>query len=64
VLTRQPKRRQPWLNDGSSLWLQPSHANHVWPYGFVVKRTREECKFCRLNVVDEFSRECLVIRVG
>ena len=38
--------------------------NHVWTYDFVEDRTREGRKFRTLNVVDEFSRECLAIRVG
>ncbi len=36
----------------------------MWAYDFVEDRTREGRKFRTLNVVDEFSRECLAIRVG
>ncbi len=61
---RQPKRGRLWLNDGSCLRLRPEQANHVWAYDFVEDRTREGRKFRTLNVVDEFSRECLAIRVG
>ncbi len=61
---RQPKRGRLWLNDGSCLRLRPQHANHVWAYDFAEDRTREGRKFRTLNVVDEFSRECLAIRVG
>ena len=64
VPARQPKRGRLWLNDGSCLRLRPQHANHVWAYDFVEDRTREGRKFRTLNVVDEFSRECLAIRVG
>jgi putative transposase len=63
VPARQPKRGRLWLNDGSCLRLRPQHANHVWAYDFVEDRTREGRKFRTLNVVDEFSRECLAIRV-
>lgn len=63
VPARQPKRGRLWLNDGSCLRLQPQHPNHVWAYDFVEDRTREGRKFRTLNVVDEFSRECLAIRV-
>ena len=69
---RQPKRGRLWLNDGSCLRLRPDRPNHVWAYDFVEDRTREVRKFRTLNVVeprglpdvDEFTRECLAIRVG
>jgi putative transposase len=64
VPTRQPKRGRLWLNDGSCLRLRPERANHVWAYDFVEDRTRDGRKLRMLNVVDEFSRECLAIRVG
>ena len=64
VPARQPKRGQLWLNDGSCVRLRPERPNHVWAYDFVEDRTREGRKFRMLNVVDEFTRECLAIRVG
>lgn len=64
VPARQPKRGRLWLNDGSCIRLRPERANHVWAYDFVEDRTREGRKFRMLNVVDEFTRECLAIRVG
>jgi putative transposase len=64
VPARQPRRGRLWLNDGSCVRLRPERANHVWAYGFVEDRTRDGCKIRMLNVVDEFTRECLSIRVG
>jgi transposase InsO family protein len=64
VPARQPKRGRLWLNDDSCVRLRPERANHVWAYDFVEDRTRDGRKFRMLNVVDEFSRECLAIRVG
>ena len=64
VPARQPKRGRLWLNDGSCVRLRPERANHVWAYGFVEDRTRDGRKLRLLNVVDEFTRECLAIRVG
>ncbi len=64
VPARQPKRGRLWLNDGSCVRLRPERANHVWAYDFVEDRTREGRKIRMLNVVDEFTRECLCIRVG
>jgi len=64
VLTRQPKRDRLWLNDGSCVRLRPERPNHVWAYDFVEDRTRDGRKLRMLNVVDEFTRECLAIQVG
>ena len=64
VPARQPKRGRLWLNDGSCVRLRPERTNHVWAYDFVEDRTRDGRKFRMLNVVDEFTRECLTIRVG
>ena len=64
VPPRQPKRGRLWLNDGSCVRLRPERPNHVWAYDFVEDRTREGRKFRMLNVVDEFTRECLEIRVA
>uniref|UniRef100_UPI001EE42DB6 integrase core domain-containing protein n=1 Tax=Teichococcus vastitatis TaxID=2307076 RepID=UPI001EE42DB6 len=44
--------------------LCPERANHVWAYDFVEDRTRDGRKLRMLNVVDEFTRECLAIRVA
>ncbi len=64
VPARQSKRGRLWLNDGSCVRLRPERASHVWAYDFVEDRTRDGRKIRMLNVVDEFTRECLVIRVG
>ncbi|WP_426958907.1 IS3 family transposase [Muricoccus radiodurans] len=64
VPARQPKRGRLWLNDGSCIRLRPERPNQVWAYDFVEDRTRDGRKFRMLNVVDEFTRECLAIRVG
>lgn len=64
VPPRQAKRGRLWLNDGSCVRLRPEYANHVWSYDFVEDRTRDGRKFRTLNVVDEFTREALAIRVA
>jgi putative transposase len=64
VPQRQPKRGRLWLNDGSCVRLRPDRPNHVWAYDFVEDRTRDGRKFRTLNVVDEFTREALAIRVA
>ena len=63
VPQRQPKRRRLWLNDGSCIRLRPRYRNHVWSYDFVQARTRDGRSFRMLNVLDEYTRECLAIVV-
>src|SRR5215210_7019333 len=63
VPQRQPKRGRLWLADGSCIRLRPEHRNHVWSYDFVEDRTHDGRKFRMLNVIDEFTHECLAIRV-
>ena len=63
VPAKQPKRGRLWLNDGSSVRLKPEFSNHVWSYDFVLERTQDGRPFRILNVIDEFTRECLAVRV-
>ena len=64
VPQKQPKRGRLWLNDGSCIRLRPEHPNHVWSYDFVEGRTHNGRKFRMLNVIDEYTRECLAIRIS
>lgn len=64
VPQKQPKRGRLWLNDGSCIRLRPERANHVWSYDFVMDTTDDGRPFRMLNVIDEYTRECLAIRVG
>jgi hypothetical protein len=61
---KQPKRGRLWLADGSCIRLRPEHRNHVWSYDFVEDRTHDGRRYRMLNVLDEFSHECLAIRVA
>jgi putative transposase len=64
VPQKQPKKGRLWLGDGSCIRLRPEHPNHVWSYDFVEDRTHDGRRFRMLNVIDEFTRECLAIRIG
>ena len=64
VPQKQPKRGRLWLNDGSCIRLRPLYPNHIWSYDFVEDRTHNGRKYRMLNVIDEFTRECLAIRVN
>ena len=60
---KQPMRGRLWLNDGSCIRLRAERADHVWSYDFVHHRTYDGRAFRMLNVLDEFTREGLAIRV-
>ncbi len=64
VPQKQPKRGRLWLNDGSCVRLRAEHANHVWSYDFVMASTDDGRPFRMLNIIDEFTRECLAIQVA
>ena len=64
VPRRQPKRGRLWLNDGSCIRLRPLHKNHVWSYDFVSTRTHDGRALKLLTVLDEYTRQCLAIKVG
>ena len=63
VPAKQPKRGRLWLTDGSCIRLRPERPNHVWAYDFVEDRTHDGRKYRMLNIVDEFTREALAIRI-
>ena len=64
VPPRQPKRGRLWLNDGSCLRLRAEYPRHVWSYDFVADRTHDGRALRMLNIIDEYTRECLAIRVA
>jgi len=63
VPERQPKRGRLWLTDGSCIRLRPAYKDHVWSYDFMMARTSDGRPLRLLTVMDEYSRECLVIDV-
>jgi transposase InsO family protein len=63
VPSKQAKKGRLWLNDGSCIRLKPECRDHVWSYDFVHHRTDDGRAFRTLNILDEYSRECLAIRV-
>ena len=63
VPQKQPERRRLWLDDGSCIRLRPEYKDHVWSYDFVIARTADGEAFRMLNIIDEYSRECLAILV-
>ncbi len=55
---KQVKKRRIWMNDGSCVRLRPEYRNHVWSYDFVEDKTYDK-KMRFLNIIDEYSKECL-----
>jgi putative transposase len=64
VPARQPKKSRLWLNDGSCIRQRAEYKNHVWSYDFVSDQTHDGRKIKILNIVDEFTRECLLSLVA
>lgn len=63
VPQKQPKKGRLWLNDGSCVRLRPAYKNHVWSYDFIHDRTRDGRGIRIMTVIDEYTRECLVLKV-
>lgn len=59
VPQKQPKKKRLRLNDGSCIRLRPEHRNHVWSYDIVEDRLRNGKKVRWLNLIDEYTKECL-----
>ena len=64
VPKKQKARRRLWLNDGSCVRLRAERANHVWSYDFVSARTHDGRVLRLLTLIDEYTRECLALRVA
>ena len=64
VPQKQPKRSRLWLNEGSVVRLRPLFPKHVWSYDFMHDRTHNGIPYRILNVIDEYTRECLAVKVA
>lgn len=64
VPQKQPKRKRLWLDENSCVRLRPQYRNHVWSYDFVMTRTHDGRAVKMLTLIDEYTRECLAIKVG
>ena len=51
------------MNDSSCVRLRSERANHVWSYDFVSSITHDGRTLRLLTLIDEYTRECLSIRV-
>ena len=58
---RRPKRRR--MRSVGEIINKAGYPNHVWSYDFVEDRTERGGKLRMLAIIDEYTRECLAIRV-
>jgi transposase InsO family protein len=63
VPRKQRPRGRLWLHDGSRIRQRPERPNHVWSYDFVTTWTHGGRPLRLLCIIDEYTREALVIRV-
>ena len=64
VPAKQQKRGRLWLNDVCCVRHRAEHERHVWSYDFVHDRTSDGRGLRFLNIIDEYTRECLSISVA
>ena len=64
VLQRQKPRSRLWLNDSLCVRLRPEHRNPVRSYDFVSAFTHDRRTVRILNLIGEYTRECLAIYVA
>jgi transposase InsO family protein len=62
VPQKQKPRGRLWLNDGSCVRLRAERPDHMWSYNFVSAKTHDGRTVRILNLIDEYTRECLLIR--
>lgn len=61
VPVKKPKVRRQGRSTGVP--TKAAHRNHVWSYDFVHDRTMRGGALRMLNIIDEYTRECLCIHV-
>ena len=61
VPAKKPRRRRQGVSTGMP--TKASHRNHVWTWDFVHDTTVRGGTLRMLNVMDEYTRECLCIHV-
>ena len=59
---KRPKRRR--AGEVREMVNKAEYPNHVWSYDFLEDRTERGGKLRILAIIDEFTRECLAIRVA
>jgi putative transposase len=58
---RRPRRRR--VGPAGEIVNKAEYPNHVWSYDFIEDRTEKGGKLRTLAIIDEYTRECLAMRV-
>ena len=64
VPRKQRKRRRLGKSANGCVRYQVERVNHVWAWDFIFDRTSNGTSLKWLSVVDEYTRECLCLKVG
>jgi putative transposase len=64
VPVKQHKRRRLGCGANGIMRHSAAHRDHVWTWDFIHDRTEDGRPLKWLSVVDEYTRECLVLEVG
>ena len=59
VPQKHSKKKRLFDNDGNVVRFRAEHPNHVWSYDFIEDRLTNGKKVRWLNIIDEYTRECL-----
>ncbi len=62
VANRKRKKKK-HINNTISIGLKAKYRSHIWSYDFVSCRTYNSRKFRILTIIDEYTRECLALKV-
>ena len=63
VPQKQRKKRRLGNSDNGIVRRRALHKDHVWAWDFIHDRTEDGRALKWLSVVDEYTRECLVLEV-
>ena len=56
-------QRIPWQGNSAGLPTHATHRNHVWTWDFIFDRTDKGSTLKMLTMLDEYTRQCVTIRV-
>ena len=59
---RRPRRRR--VGQAGEMVNRAKYPNHVWSYDFLEDRTEGGGKLRILVIIDEYTRECLSIKIA
>lgn len=64
VARKQHKKRRLGVSKNSCARKKPERKDHIWAWDFIHDRTASGGPLKWLTIIDEFTRECLALKVG